>query len=219
VNRPVGKIRDMARFVVSGIAVLLLVWAPPTKALGDDPAKVSAKTQEVAAPTQGAQDAPAKATTIPRSPDFKVVFWYQNGLLKHQVYDVRKGQYTKAVDNWVHRVHYDPSGLYALPGPMAFVRDVFLEEEPGETESEKLANAIARIEERVSGRDRRALRDRAYIRGYAGPVPGYTVPMERERKFRPLPLSSTPSAPGSGGFSLAPGPASPFPYPYVRPHP
>jgi hypothetical protein len=162
-----------------------------------------------------------KATPSPKTPDFKVVFWYQKGQLKHQAYDVRKGQYTKAVDDWVNRVYYDSSGLYVVPGPMAFVRDVYLANEKGDTEQAKLAAAIAAIAERVAARDRQAVADRIYTRGYLGPAANVSFAIERDRMIRTQSLSpiQIQPSPGSGGYSVAPAPGFPFPYPIGRPHP
>jgi hypothetical protein len=209
----------MVRNIACGMMLVLLVSTSLAMARTDEPAAASAKRVATAGPAQTIQTGQTNAAAIPKSPEFKVVFWYQNGLLKHQAYDVRKGQYTKAVDDWVHRVRYDSSGLYVVPGPLAFVRDVFLEDEPGKPAPDRLAAAIERIEERVRARDRKALADRVYTRGYEGPVTGVTFPLERERMLRTLPLSDTLFPPGAGGYSAAPAPAFPFPYPYVRPHP
>ena len=40
-----------------------------------------------------------RARPTPAGPDFKVVFWFDGVTSRHQVYDVRRGQYTKAVED------------------------------------------------------------------------------------------------------------------------
>jgi hypothetical protein len=86
----------------------------------------------------------------PTPPDFKVVFWLDGATLHHQAYDVRKGQYTPAVEDWLRqqRPRFDATG-YAVEGRLATVRDVYLAREPGRTEPEKLEAAIARESRRV----------------------------------------------------------------------
>lgn len=99
--------------------------------------------------TQSPAPAPAAVT-----PDFKVVYWLDGATLRHQVYDVREGQYTAAVEDWLRqqRPQYDAAG-YSVRGRLATVRDVYLSREPGRTESEKLAAAIARDSLAILGGD------------------------------------------------------------------
>ncbi|MGZ3415554.1 MAG: hypothetical protein ACXVAT_17180, partial [Isosphaeraceae bacterium] len=70
--------------------------------------------------------------------DFKVVVWYRRDrpldTFKYQVYDVRKGQYTPAVDAWIQllRTKY--------PAYDVTIREVDLAREQGETESLKVGS-------------------------------------------------------------------------------
>jgi hypothetical protein len=233
----------MSRLSAWSIAATFLAVLAPGRVQGDEPA--AARSEPAASPSSlpasgrdnaqpeadtpdtkpqceaGAKPQQAETRGQPqrKSPAFKVVFWYQNGQLKHQAYDVRKGQYTKAVDDWVNRVHYDSSGLYVVPGPLAFVRDVFLDTQPGENEPRKLAAAIAEIERQVNDRERQAIVDRVYTRAYVVPAARFATPLEPQRTPWPQPLPIWMSSPGAGGYSVPPTPPFPFPYPYVRPHP
>jgi hypothetical protein len=143
---------------------------------------------------------PPAGVASANKPDFKVVFWFDGGVLRHQAYDLRKGQYTSAVDEWVSGIRFDPSG-YALPGHLATVREVVLAREQGATDSEKLVAAIRRAAAQIQ--DSSAPRLRA--------VPWPTAAMPR-RQVRARPLYSR---------AVVAPPAMPFPqpYPYPRPHP
>ena len=81
-----------------------------------------------------------------------MVFWFDGKAFRHQAYDVRKGQYTRAVDDWVNRIEFSPSG-YVMPGTMATVREVYLKDEPGATEAEKLDAAILRARKAMANFD------------------------------------------------------------------
>jgi hypothetical protein len=74
--------------------------------------------------------------------DFKVVVWYRRddalGTFKYQVYDVRKGEYTPAVETWSREVRTK------YPAYIVLVRDVDLSREKGETESLKVGSVIKR---------------------------------------------------------------------------
>jgi hypothetical protein len=69
--------------------------------------------------------------------DFKVLIWFRRAdplaTFKYQVYDVRKGEYTAAVETWVKDVQTK------YPSYLAVVRDVDLKHENGETEKLRLA--------------------------------------------------------------------------------
>ena len=153
---------------------------------------------------QAAGDPPARA------PDFKVVFWLdRQGAWRHQVYDVRKGQYTRAVADWVHernRIRYDASGFAHLGG-LATVRQVFLDREPGMTEREKLLAAIRREQDLLESPDLRLLRP------YQPPTPitgrphaPYTVSGARSWSIR---APMTPNLGGAFGRSSY-APAAPY---------
>ncbi|WZO98456.1 hypothetical protein EP7_000035 [Isosphaeraceae bacterium EP7] len=158
----------------------------------------------------------ANAQPVPNparpAPDFRVVFWFDaRGALRHQAYDLRKGEYTKAVDDWVSAVRYDAHG-YAVPGPMATLRNVRLSEEPGANEPEKLAAAIVREGRAITrGLDVSRLRPSTPL-----------MPRTPERRVvaRPAlpPLISTERYADPGRLAPLPAPF-PFPVPYPRPHP
>src|SRR5512135_1137054 len=116
----------------------------------------------------------------PAAPDFKVIFWLDGATVRHQAYDIRKGQYTPAVEDWLRRQRprFDEAG-YAVEGRLAAVRDVYLAREPGRTESEKLEAAIAREARRFLGGD---------VARLAPPPP----PAPGLEAIRPRPLVATP---------------------------
>jgi hypothetical protein len=163
-----------------------------------------------AAPAAAASAKPARP-----EPDYKVVFWFSRDDLKHQVYDVRKGQYTQAVDDWVNQQEFDASG-YALPGRMATTRSVYLKNEPGTTEAEKLAAAIRREEARILGKGPATS---PYLRP---PRFSFRAPERRTGRYevyRPVPLGPLFAPWESTPLFSAPEPLFPVPYPYPRPHP
>ena len=74
--------------------------------------------------------------------DFKVLVWYRRddalGTFKYQIYDLRKGEYSAAVDAWIK----DIPAKY--PAYIVLVRDVDLRREKGETEMLKVGSVIKR---------------------------------------------------------------------------
>lgn len=181
-------------------------------------APVRAQERKAATPAPAARPKAAEMATAAmkggsaaqaRTPDFKVVFWLGEKGLRHQAYDVRRGQYTRAVDDWVNERTFDASG-FAQPGRLAVVRDVYLDDEVGQTGREKLASAITRHERRILGVSRGASHrpaDRRYRLFRLNDRP------ENDHAFRPI---SPRYRPGRSS-SLAEPP--PFPFPYPRPHP
>jgi hypothetical protein len=137
------------------------------------------------------------------TPDFMVVFWFDGQRFRHQAYDVRKGQYTQAVRDWVDYRPVDASGYLGI-GRLATVRKVYLDRERGATEREKLDAATARELSRIEGFDARRLRWNTL------PAPVARAPRAARRVVRAPSLRAVPS-----------GPASPMPQPlpYPRPHP
>ena len=59
---------------------------------------------------------------IPNPADFLVVIWYRRddplGTFAHQVYDVRKGEYTTAVDEWVRNTRTNYPAYLVLTRPV-----------------------------------------------------------------------------------------------------
>ncbi len=85
-------------------------------------------------------DRPARA--VPNPADFVVLIWYRRndplGTFQHQTYDVRKGEYTTAVNGWIR----DMETKY--PSYLVRVRSVNLSRERGETEKLKVGSVIYR---------------------------------------------------------------------------
>jgi hypothetical protein len=74
--------------------------------------------------------------------DFKVLVWYNRsdalGTFQYQMYDVRKGQYTAKVDDWIKNVEAKYPAYYVV------VRDVDLSREQGKTEMLKVGAVVQR---------------------------------------------------------------------------
>jgi hypothetical protein len=179
---------------------------------------------------------PTRAQTqhSPDPPDYQIAFWYRRSdplnTFRHQVYDVRKGQYTVAVEQWLRtmQAHH--------PDYIAYVKPLRLKQDRGQTEEKQLATAILSENLEKGGpnggfgvrdpygifggsnlgalltpaavpeRPRPELRDEVsrYSRGYGFiDSPG----ANRPPWFLASPSQSPQSLPG------------PFPFPYVRPHP
>lgn len=130
---------------------------------------------------------------------YKVAFWLDLdrplSTLRHQAYDLAKGEYDEAaVARW-RRTIFEQHPTYT-----AFIRDISTIGEPGENEAERLANAIDREQRRWTGP----------ISRVAVPSPG---PISRS-KFG---VANRPGLDRSSPGSPAPTtnlPGSPFPYPY-----
>jgi len=145
--------------------------------------------------------------------DFKVVVWYRRDrpldTFKYQVYDLRKGQYTPAVDVWIQllRTKY--------PGYDVTIREVDLAREQGETESLKVGSVI-----------KHELMAAAALEGIVigDTVPGLQVRTVAPRTGLPAPARISQPAPqgatlGGSSYLNPPWPSFPFPMPYPRPHP
>jgi hypothetical protein len=158
---------------------------------------------------------PATETVAPSMADYKVVFWFDGTTWRSQAYNVRRGEYTVAVDDWVKRIEFDAFG-FARPGHMATVREISLPETPVESFKERLAAAIRDELERT-------------LRGSrVPPRPSAAYPLSIIRAPGPIdhvgprarPARGPMLSPGSSGVDPATLPQpSPFPYPYPRPHP
>ena len=65
----------------------------------------------------------AFASAAGQSVDFKVVVWYRKsdplGTFKYEIYDVRKGEYTPKVDEWVKDVQNEIPRILMLPCEMS----------------------------------------------------------------------------------------------------
>jgi hypothetical protein len=156
--------------------------------------------------------------TVPRVPsspraDYKVVIWYHQDrpldTFKYQVYDVRKGEYTPAVDAWIELMRSKH------PAYLVAVRDVDLSRQKGETESLKVGSVLMR-----------ELTAAASLEGIivGGPIGGgLSRPFSPRPGFSTPPIAGQPSLPGIGptrSVDLSPPPYTyPVPMPYPRPHP
>jgi hypothetical protein len=149
-----------------------------------------------------------------RRPDYKVVIWFRRDrpleTFKYQVYDLRKGEYTKAVDDWLGLMRAK------FPAYEVTVREVDLTREKGETEALKVGSVIKRELLAVAG-----LQGIFIGEGLAGGparslVPGLGISSPRETIIRAAPIGRRLSRP----IDLnPPSPTFPVPMPYPRPHP
>ena len=145
--------------------------------------------------------------------DFKVVTWYDRSdpiaSFQYQVYDVRKGDYTPAVDAWVAMMREK------FPGYEVAVRDVDLAREPGPSETRKVGAVVHR--------------ELLAAAASEGVVLGATSARDAVAR-QPLTVRIDPIAGIRGPFSYLPPtptilfqnptPAGfPVPMPFPRPHP
>jgi hypothetical protein len=181
----------------------------------DAGSKEEARAQEVngkkaAAAAQSSDIAKRSA----ERPDFKVLVWYRRddplGTFKYEIYNVRKGEYTAAVDAWVRNIET------SYPAYLVLVRGVDLKRERGETEKLKVGSVIKRELIAAAGMSGVFLDGGPSV----GPGPGLEV------SRAPGPAASTGSRNrplGSAGTDrsyLNPPPTPfPVPVPYPRPHP
>lgn len=156
----------------------------------------------------------ARKTVASPSPDFKVVIWYHRSdpleTFRHQVYDVRKGEYTAQVDEWLEKIRKE------YPHYRAYVKEVSLKRgaEPG-SPTDAVASAIVAELMAVAGPTRRIgvrLPDQFYV----GSTPAYQSGAPA-RAARSVPL--VPGGFGAPGSYAPPAYTFPNPFPYPRPHP
>jgi hypothetical protein len=172
----------------------------------------------IAVPPHVAFAGPGEAAGRPRSAstsgpdlagiDYVVIVWYRRndplGTFQYQTYDVRKGEYTDAVDAWLKLMQEK------YPSYLVKVRKVDLERERGETEQLRVGSVIHR-ELLV------AAAESGVILGgplRIGPGP-YATP---SRAPRTNVWAELPGAGGQTNINPVQG-TSPFPVPYPRPHP
>ena len=142
---------------------------------------------------------------IPTGAEYMVLVWYRGddalGTFEHQTYDVRKGEYTEAVTDWIRmmRKKYPRHVVRVLP--------VDLDRERGATEMLKVGSVIR-------GELLMAAAQSGVVLGAPiriGPGPYATQRPSSRPGVRPG--SSRPSNLNPPGASM------PFPIPYPRPHP
>ncbi len=162
----------------------------------------------------------------PGPADFKVVVWYRTadpiGTFKYEIYDLRKGEYTARVDDWVKDVKWK------YPAYFVVVRDVDLTREKGETERLKVGAVISRelvVAARAAGivlepgrTDSRLKSEpnrsgRSDIRPPGFGVFGATPEAGQNRGSR---LDRLPGSPGGNRDYVKPSP-TPFPVPVPFP--
>lgn len=168
------------------------------------------------APIRGQEPASA---TAPESPadaphaDYKVVAWFDRARpiesFQYQVYDVRKGDYTPAVDAWVALM------AAKYPGYEVAVRDVDLAREKGPTEIRKVG-AVVHRELLAAAAAEGVFLDGAPPRRIVArrPLTPRLVPIEG-------PFAPSPYLPSARMRFLQPSTpvGFPVPMPYPRPHP
>jgi hypothetical protein len=137
-----------------------------------------------------------------------VLVWYARAhpldSFQYQVYDVRKGEYTPAVDTWIALVRKEYLAFVLI------TRDVDLRYERGDTEALKVGSVVTR--------DLLAAAAIAGVVTNAGRSIG-PGPRARESGLR-TPLMPGRGPAGARGIDLNPSRMPfPVPYPYPRPHP
>jgi hypothetical protein len=140
--------------------------------------------------------------------DYVVLVWYRGddalGTFQHQTYDVRKGEYTAAVDGWLKEMREKH------PRYVVRVLPVDLDRERGATEQLRVGSVIHRELLLAAARSGVVLGAPMRI----GPGPSASQ--------RPVPrMNVWTETPGAGGSTdINPvGRTTPFPIPYPRPHP
>ncbi len=165
-------------------------------------------------------DAPGRQASPPGQPteaanqtDFKVVVWYSRDrpleTFKYQIYDVRKGEYTPAVDAWLQLMRTNYTSHYVA------LCEVNQADEKGNTEMLKVGAVVKR--ELVA-----AAAMEGVVVGYG--LPGYKLPTIATTTTIPAPARISQPAtrgpiPDRTSYSNPPGARFPFPVPYPRPHP
>lgn len=153
----------------------------------------------------------AAALTAAESPrvDYKVLTWYDRSdpvaTFQYRGYDVRKGEYTPAVDAWLATMREKH------PNYKVVVQDVDLAREPGPTDLRKVGSVIHR--ELLAAAAAEGLFMGPSARDVVGKEPR-SVRLRRIAEPRPY----LPSVPMS--FDQNPTPYGfPVPIPFPRPHP
>ena len=156
-----------------------------------------------------AGDPPAPAAV---QADFRVVVWYRRDrpldTFRYQAYDLRKGEYSRAVDDWLVLLKT------RYPAYEVHIRDVVLAREKGATEALRLGSVIHR--ELLAAAAMEGIFLGEPLPRLASPRPGFTLPAAPR-----LPgASAFPTIGSSGAVDLnPPRPSFPVPVPYPRPHP
>jgi hypothetical protein len=150
---------------------------------------------------------------VAQNADFKVLVWYRRsdplGTFQDQIYDLRKGEYTSKVDEWINDVKTKHPGYYVV------VRDVDLKREKGETEMLKVGSVIYR--ELIGAAGAAGITIDSGSRARAGAVFGLRAGSQ-DPGSKPAPgLNRSPGVPGRDRSYLTPG-SSMFPIPVPIPN-
>jgi hypothetical protein len=163
----------------------------------------------------------------PPPPDYKIAFWYRRAdpfsSMRHQAYDVRKGEYTAAVADWLRTMHS------TRPDYDAYLVEFRLDPLSPDRDKKQLATVILN-EYLVRGGPYGGygVRDRHGIYGAAGLPLSYSPafatgpPSQSDASayVRGYGFVSQPGANRTPSYAQPPGGyPMPMPYPYVRPHP
>ncbi len=181
---------------LTAIAMLALAIAGVPRGAGAGPGEAAG----------GQRSAKSPGPDLGRA-DFVVLIWYRRndplGTFRYQTYDVRKGEYTGAVDDWITMMREK------YPAYLLHVQKVELARERGATENLKVGSVIHR--ELLSAAAQAGVFLDAPMR--ISPGPSATQSQVSQ--------SARPVMPGGGDRSyLNPsGPLFPVPMPYPRPHP
>jgi hypothetical protein len=155
-------------------------------------------------PTEAQQDLPLPPPSTPPGRAYKVAFWYELerpwSTAQYRAYDVAKGEYDEAaVARWQKTI------FEKHPQMGCCVRDLTTVGMTGETEAERLKNAVEREKQRWADLNNNPSRS---IRGLAR-SPSPIKPKEKSASR----IGIGDSVPGSSGTPMYPT-RSPFPYPY-----
>jgi hypothetical protein len=168
-----------------------------------------------------AADAPVPGPPPPPTASvYKLVLWYHRARpfdsFQYRAYNVTRGQYTKAVDDWMALMNRE------FPRYAVAVRELTLTE--GEA-ARKLAAAVEDEKLKLAQRilQKYAIGDGRRPSGYQSGYLGIGTPPGAERKANqtpfehPIPNRFPPL--GSARMTPSPGYLYPNPWPYPRPHP
>jgi len=135
---------------------------------------------------------------------YKVAFWYELdrpwSTTQYRAYDLSKGEYNaEAVDRWQKTIfaHH--------PGTGCCVRDLSTAGMPGDTEAERLQNAVELEKQRWADLNKNPSRPFPSLARSPSPI------KEKDHEVKRVGLEL--SVPGWSGTPMYPS-RSPFPYPY-----
>jgi hypothetical protein len=103
-----------------------------------------------------------KPAPVARPPDFKVVVWYHDGTWRALAYDVRKGEFSSAVDDWVRTWNDDPyhEAAHILLPRVAYIKEVRLEPVMGTPGVDDRAVAVKEAQDWLVAKEDALLQDK-----------------------------------------------------------